>query len=444
MRSLRARAVAGAVALVGLALVIGSVSMVLLVRSSLTSNVREAAELRADDLATTLETGGGSAADFAVEDDADALIQVVAADGTVVASSPNVDGLDPVADLEAGESVVLDGVPVGEDRFVAIASAADTPDGPVTVLVARALDGADEATWALVRILAIGVPLLLGLVGLVAWKLVGRALAPVAAMTSAAEEITATDLDRRLPEPEGGDEIARLGTTLNAMLGRLADSRDRISAFVADAAHELRSPVSSVRQHAEVALAHPDRIETAELAEVVRAESLRLQRLVDDLLLLARTDEGSPARRDRAVDLDDVVAAAAARLRPVSRVMIDTSGVSGGQVTGDPSGLDRLVGNLVENAVHHAAGRVTVGLTEGDDGAVTLTVDDDGPGIPAAERDRIFERFVRLDESRSRDAGGSGLGLAIVGAVAVAHGSTVTVEDGPLGGARFQVVFPRR
>jgi len=430
MRSLRTRAVIGAVTIVGVALLIGSVSMVLLVRSSLTGNVREAAELRADDLATVLEAGGESAADLAVEDDEDALIQVIGPEGDVVASSPNVDGLPPVADLGDEQSTVLDHVSVGGDRFVAVAVTADTPEGEVTVLVARALDDADEATWALVEVLAIGVPLLLVVVGLVAWALVGRALAPVAAMTGAADEITATDLDRRLPEPEGADEIARLGTTLNAMLARLADSRDRMSAFVADAAHELRSPVSSLRQHAEVALQHPD-----------RAESLRQQRLVDDLLLLARVDEGAAARRDRAVDLDDAVAVAVARLRPVSPVVIDTSGVSGGQVIGDPSGLDRLVGNLLENAARHANTRVEVTLAERDD-VVTLTVDDDGPGIPVPDQDRIFERFVRLDESRSRDEGGSGLGLAIVAAVAAAHGATVVVGDSPLGGARFRVVFP--
>ncbi len=442
MRSLRTRAVIGAVTAVGVALLIGSVSMVLLVRSSLTGNVREAAELRADDLATVLEAGGGSAADLAVEDEGDALIQVIGSDGDVVASSPNVDGLAPVADLGDEQSTVVDHVPVGKDRFVAVAVAADTPDGQVTVLVARALDGADEATWALVQVLAIGVPLLLVLVGLVAWTLVGRALAPVAAMTGAADEITATDLDRRLPESEGRDEIARLGRTLNAMLGRLADSRDRMSAFVADAAHELRSPVSSLRQHAEVALEHPDQTEVTDMAEVVRAESLRLQRLVDDLLLLARVDEGAPARRDRAVDLDDAVVAAVTRLRPVTQVVIDASEVSGGQVIGDPSGLDRLVGNLLENAARHATARVEIALTESDD-VVTLTVDDDGPGIPARDQRRIFERFVRLDESRSRDAGGSGLGLAIVAAVATAHGATVSVGDSRLGGARFRVLFPR-
>lgn len=436
--SLRARAALGAVAVVGLALLVGSVAMVLLTRSSLTGNVREAAELRADDVATALEVGVIAAADLSVEDEEDAFIQVVDADGAVTASSANVDGLPAVADLGNEESEVIDEAPVGEDRFVVVGIAA--ADGESTVLVGRALDGADEATRALLRSLAIGVPLLLGLVGLVAWRLVGRALTPVAAMTAAATDITSTDLDRRLPEPDTTDEIGDLARTLNAMLGRLGEARDRLSAFVADAAHELRSPVSSLRQHTEVALEHPDSTDITELAGVVHAESLRLQHLVDDLLLLARSDDG-PSRALVAVDLDDVVVAVAGRIDPTAGP-IDLTGVSGGQVQGDPVALGRLVTNLLDNAVRHARGRVAVTLTETDDRTVILTVDDDGPGVPPADRRRVFERFVRLDEARSRDGGGSGLGLAIVAAVTEGHAGTVTIGDSPWGGARFRVSFP--
>jgi signal transduction histidine kinase len=439
-RSVRARAVLGAVAAVALALVVGAVGMVLLVRSSLTDNVRQAAELRAEDVATALEEGGFDAVDLGVEDDDEAFIQVVDG-GTVVAASENAEDLGPLADLGDEDSTVVDDVPVGDDRFVVVAVEAELGDDEVLVLVGRALEDVGEATWAVVQVLVAGIPLLLVLVGVVANRVVRRALAPVRAMTDAAEEITATDLARRLPEPEGRDEIARLAETLNAMLGRLADSRDRLTAFVADAAHELRSPVASIRQHSEVAQAHPEQADAGELADVVHAESLRLQRLVDDLLLLARGDAGARQRFDQPVDLDDVVGAAVARLRPVSAAVIDTSGVSGGQVRGDAGALDRLVGNLLENAVRHAEGRVAVSLVE-DATGVTLTVDDDGPGIPEADRARVFERFVRLDEARSRDAGGSGLGLAIVAAVAVAHGARVLVDAAPLGGARFRVVFP--
>ncbi len=437
--SVRGRAALGAVIAVGVALVAGAIGMVVLVRSSLTNNVREAAELRAEDVATAIEQGGVDPTDLAVDDEEDGFIQVVGADGTVVAASPNVEGAPAVADLGDEDSTVLDEAPVGEDRFVVVG--VDT--GTSTVLVGRALDDVDETTWALVRILVIGIPLLLALVGFVAWRLVGRALAPVAAMSATADEITSTDLDRRLPEPGGDDEVARLAVTLNAMLERLARSRDRMAAFVGDAAHELRSPVASLRQHAEVTLEHPEVTAPDELANVVRAESLRLQRLVDDLLLLAGADEGAP-KADRAVDLDDVVGAVVARIRPTTDTVIDTSTVSGGQVRGDPNQLGRLVANLVENAVRHASSTVSVRVAEDDRGEVTLVVDDDGPGIAVPDRARVFERFIRLDESRTRDAGGSGLGLAIVAAVAAAHGAQVSIEDSPLGGARFRVRFSGR
>lgn len=440
--SLRARAAFGAVVVVGVALLVGSVAMVLLTRASLTGNVREAAELRAEDVATALEGGGADPADLAVEDQEDAFIQVVDLDGVVLAASPNVGGLPAVADLDDETSTVIDDAPVGEDRFVVVGI--DTADGEATVLVGRALDGADEATRALLGYLAVGVPLLLALVGLVAWRLVGRALAPVAAMTAGAREINATGTEQRLPEPDADDEIGDLARTLNAMLDRLAAARDRLSAFVADAAHELRSPVSALRQHSEVALEHPEATDLADLAGVVRAESLRLQHLVDDLLLLARTDEGVPVTAPVAVDLDDVVVAVIERRGPTPSVTVDLTGLSGGQVHGDPVALDRLVANLVDNAVRHATGRVAIGLAEDDAGTVTLTVDDDGPGIPIEDRARVFERFVRLDEARSRDAGGSGLGLAIVAAVAHAHGAVVAVDDRPGGGARVRVVFPGR
>lgn len=439
MRSLRARAAVGAVLVVGLALVVGSVAMIVLTRSSLTGNVREAAELRAEDVATALEGGAATPADLAVEDAEDGFIQVLDADGSVVDASPNVTGDPAVARLDDETSTVVGSGPVGDDRFVVVGIVADTPEGTRTVLVGRALDGADEATAALLRVLVVGVPLLLTLVGLVAWRLVGRALRPVAAMTATADEITATAPDRRLPEAHGADEFVDLARTLNAMLDRLAAARDRQQAFVADAAHELRSPVSSLRQHAEVTLAHPSTTTAPELAGVVQQESLRLQRLVDDLLLLTRAD-ARQAPSLGPVDLAGLVDDVVARPRPAGPA-VERTGGSPGPVTGAADDLERLVTNLVDNAVRHARSLVRVGLAA-DQGVAVLTVDDDGPGIEPADRERVFERFVRLDEARSRDAGGSGLGLAIVAAVAATHGGTVAVEDGPLGGARFRVTLP--
>jgi signal transduction histidine kinase len=217
------------------------------------------------------------------------------------------------------------------------------------------------------------------------------------------------------------------------------DAAERQRRFVADAAHELRSPVSSIRQHAEVASAHPATTDLHELATTVRAEGLRLQALVEDLLLLARLDEGrTMATRD--VDLDDLVLTEANRLRSVTTDDIRTTDVGAARVRGDARSLERLVRNLGDNAARHAA-TVAFGLAA-ENGHVTLTVDDDGPGIPVADRDRVFERFVRLDEGRGRAEGGTGLGLAIARDVARAHGGEVTLADSPLGGLRAEARLP--
>lgn len=439
MRSLRARASLGAVAVVGGALLVGAAALVALARTSLTDNVREAAELRAEDIATALVEGAATTGDFAVEDQEDGFIQVLAGD-RVVASSANVAGAPPVAVLTDEQSAVVDRAPVGEDRFVLAAVEVDTATGRRTVVVGRALDAIDEITGALVVTLAVGLPLVLAVVGLVAWRLAGRILAPVAAMTATARRLSADDPSGRLPEPDADDELGRLARTLNQLLDRLETGRRRLERFVADAAHELRNPVATVRQHAEVALAHPDRAVARELAEVVAVEAVRLQGLIDDLLLLARTDERAPVTTHRDVDLDDVITDVVRRLPDDARSIIDRSAVSGGQVHGDPGALDRLVANLVDNAVRHARSTVVLSLvTQGD--TVVLVVGDDGPGIPPAERDRVFERFVRLDEARDRGSGGSGLGLAIVAAVAGAHDAQVTLDEHPAGGARFTVRF---
>jgi signal transduction histidine kinase len=198
--------------------------------------------------------------------------------------------------------------------------------------------------------------------------------------------------------------------------------------------------VASIRQHAEVALAHPHDIVVDDLAGIVHRENLRVERLVDDLLLLARLDEGGHDGEEQ-IDLDDLVLAEAARLRETTPLTVDTTGVSAGRVLGRPAELERVVRNLADNAARYAD-RV-VALAVRDSGAQTvLTVDDDGPGIAPADRDRVFDRFVRLDDARSRDGGGAGLGLAIVRAVVEAHGGVVSLAESPHGGARVELRFP--
>jgi signal transduction histidine kinase len=308
------------------------------------------------------------------------------------------------------------------------------------VLVGRALADVLQSTEVLTRMLAIGIPLVLVLVGLITWSVVGRALAPVETIRREVDVISAAELHRRVPEPDSGDEITRLAHTMNRMLGRLQGAQASQRRFISDASHELRTPTASIRQHTEVAMAHPKRTTVAGLAEPVHAEALRLQRLIDDLLLLARADEAGLALRRVAVDVDDLVFAEATRLRTTTGRRIDTGTVSAARVLGDTGGLRRVLRNLADNAARHAAGVVVFSLTARD-GTVTLTVDDDGQGIPPADRTRVLDRFVRLADARTTDDGGSGLGLAIVAELVAAHGGTVTITESPLGGARVAVAL---
>ena len=439
------RTTVAALAVVGVALVAGAVALIAVLRVELTQEVHATTRLRAVELAADLRSGTRPAA-LAVDggDPEDLLIQVLDERGQVVASSPNVRGMASVARLRPGASATV-GVPIDNDDFLAVAVAAATPQGQRTVVVARALDMIGEATQIVTALLAAGIPALLLLVAATTWRVVGRALAPVEAIRREVDEVSAAQLHRRVPDPPGGDEVARLARTMNRMLDRLQRAHERQRRFVADASHELRSPVASIRQHAEVAIAHPDRTTTttttAELAGTILAEDLRIQRLVEDLLLLARADEHGLVPRRRQVDLDDLVFEEARRLRHASDLRVEVGAVAATQVEGDPASLRRILRNLGDNAARHANASISFALAERD-GAAVLAVDDDGPGIPQADRERVLERFVRLDDARARDAGGSGLGLAIVAELVAAHGGTIDITASPLGGARVEVNLP--
>jgi signal transduction histidine kinase len=438
--TVRVRTTLAAVLVVGAAMVVGGVLLVAVLRQALTGEVLASTRLRASEVAADLESGARPDA-LAVGEAEDLLVQILDERGQVVASSRNVQGLPPVARLRPGASARID-VPIDNDDFLAVAVAAG-PRGRLTVLVARVTDMVGESTRIVTVLLAVGLPVLLLLVAATTWKVVGQALAPVEAIRREVDEISAVELHRRVPDPPGDDEVARLARTMNRMLGRLQRAHQQQRRFVADASHELRSPVASIRQHAEVALAHPDRTTTGELAATVLAEDLRIERLVADLLLLARADEHALPARRREVDLDDLVFDEARRLRATTDLQIDVGAVSAGRIDGDADGLRRVLRNLGDNAARHAGGRISFALGQRD-GAAVLVVDDDGAGIPEADRERVLERFVRLDDARARDAGGSGLGLAIVAELVAAHGGTVGLAASPLGGVRVEVILPRR
>ena len=444
LSTVRVRMTVGAIAVVGLALLVGSIALVVVLRDTLTENVRSTAELKADDVAAVLQSGGSVAEAVAAApaDPDEQFVQVLDAGGGILGSSENLAPFGPIPapPPEASSEFQMPGGQGG--IFLVVATPAIGLGAQSLVIVGRTLDDVRASTEALIALLVVGLPALLSIVAITIWKIVGRALAPVEAIRAEVDEISAGGLHRRVPEPAGRDEIARLSSTMNRMLGRLEEAQTRQRSFVSDASHELRSPVASIRQHAEVALAHPDRTTVPELAETVLAEDARIQRLVEDLLLLARADERTLTPGDQPVDIDDIVLDEIARLRHTTGLEVDGRAVSAGRVRGDPAQLRRMIRNLVENAARHARSHIAFSLAERDDGFVVLRIDDDGDGIPIDYRERIFERFVRLDEARARDHGGSGLGLAIVAEVVAAHGGTVVGTDAPGGGARLEVRLP--
>ena len=282
---------------------------------------------------------------------------------------------------------------------------------------------------------------MIALVALAAWYFTGRALRPVEAIRLEAESITGTTMHRRVPEPDSDDEVGRLARTMNAMLDRLETSSRKQRQFVSDASHELRSPLASIRTNLEVALRNADQADWPEVANRALAEDVRMEDTVSELLELARLDEATgPLALDQLpdVDLDELVLDDTVQQR---RVPVDTTRVSAGRVHGRREQLTRVVRNLLDNAARHANAQVAVELST-DDTEVVLVVDDDGPGVPVDERDRVFDRFTRLDDGRARDAGGLGLGLSMVKAITEQHGGTVTIDDAPLGGARVRVRLP--
>jgi signal transduction histidine kinase len=362
------------------------------------------------------------------------LVQVLDGQNRIRAATAGADRLVPLlrpselAQAEDGAVVVIPADRVGESGTLrVVALVAGSGDAERVVLVAAPTHTVEESNEAVRAILLIAYPLLVAALALLAWRVVGWALRPVEELRQGAERISASG--RRagpLPVPDGDDEVHRLAVTLNDMLDRLDAGRARQRAFVADAAHELRSPIASLRTQLEVA----DRLGEAAPAADLITDVSRLSRLVDDLLLLARADEGDPALRlDEAVDLTTIAHDAAAS-QAGARVPVTVDGNADPVwAVGDPVSMRRIVDNLVGNAVRHASTRVRIAAEPMEAGSVRLRVSDDGPGIPAADRERVFDRFTRLDNARARDEGGAGLGLAIVRELVRQHSGTVTLGD---------------
>jgi signal transduction histidine kinase len=320
-------------------------------------------------------------------------------------------------------------------RFQAVS----TNGGLVTVVAASPLTDIEHSISTLKSTLAIGVPLLVVLVALVAWFIVGRALQPVEAITAEVEAITASTIHRRVPEPPTGDEINHLARTMNAMLDRLETASTNQRQFVSDASHELRSPIAAIRTQLEVARNDGPGADWPTVADNVLAEEARLEHLVGGLLLLAAANEQVDVANTVDLDLRTIARNEAARARavPVACVTDDEPVV----VRANAVQLTTVVANLLDNAARFAASEVTITATCSGT-AARLIVEDDGPGIPVTDRERVFERFTRLDQSRTRADGGSGLGLAVVKTIVERHRGRVEATDSANGGARFVVDLP--
>lgn len=323
-------------------------------------------------------------------------------------------------------------------------------DGAFTVLAASPLAPVRASLAAVERGLAVALPLLVAIVALTTWFLTGRALRPVEEICSEVETISATTLSRRVPEPGTSDEIGRLAATMNRMLDRLESAATKQQRFVADASHELRSPVATIRAHLEVARHTSDSTDWSAVVDDVLAEEARLEATIADLLLSASMEEGAPANDHEPVDLAAVADDIGRRPR-TERVELRITAPGPALVHGSPVQLDRALSNLVDNAVRHATTSVAVSVSAPNSKAtgaatVQVIVDDDGPGIDPADRSRVFERFTRLDDHRKRSddtaGGGTGLGLALVRQIAHRHGGTIAISSAPSGGARFVLELP--
>lgn len=463
--SVRARATLGASLVVALALVAAGAAVLFSLRANLTGQADGRANAAAREVASQL-VANRPYGDLDLPDGDEAPVQVVDENGKLVAASEDLEritgtGTDAVKPGpaarpagggsdgerpepgETGEiddeaeytdgSATVDGES-GDYRFAAVEVSTEGK-GDLTVYAGGSLADEQSAVSTALTSMLIGFPLLLGVVAGVTWLVTRRALRPVAAITAEMSAITASeDLARRVPEPDTHDEIARLARTTNETLTALETSVERQRRFVADASHELRSPIASLRTQLEVGAAHPELLDVDGAVE----DTVRLQELAADLLLLARLDAGEKPGGAR-VDLAAFVREELSQ-RTRDRVDVHTD-LKSVEVAGSRGQLARVLGNLLNNAQRHARSRVTV-TTRTDGMWAVLEVSDDGSGVPPGERERIFERFVRLDDARTRDEGGAGLGLAIARDVAARHGGTLVVGEAPSGGARFELRLP--
>jgi signal transduction histidine kinase len=425
------------------ALTVAGAGLAAVLYRSLLSAVDDAAAGRVRDAV------GGLRFDTAEELDSDLLatdqrivaVQIVKPDGTVVQGSQSAPDSPLVPVTSIGSALVV-GLPYGApDSDMRISGqTVDTRSGRYTVLVAAGSQAVESTVKTVVIGLAVAAPVVIAVAAAATYLLVGRSLRSVDAIRSRVAEISASDLTERVPVPASRDEISALATTMNQMLARIEAGHTAQRRFVGDASHELRSPLATIISALEVAAAHPELLNQGLTTGTLLPEAQRMQSLVADLLLLARADERGLVLRLEDIDLDDLAGGEAQRLRRETHLTIQ-SDLAPTRVVGDSTGLSRVLRNLVDNAARHAASCIEIAVHPAGDHAV-ITVGDDGPGIPEADRARVFDRFVRLDADRARSHGGTGLGLAIVAEIVAAHHGSVRIDERPGGGLTVTVQLP--
>jgi signal transduction histidine kinase len=448
--SVRTRSTVAAVLVVAVAMVIGASALLLLLQRALITEVTDAAEARVDEVAAQVGSSGttGLARNLTETTRASQLIQVLDASGHVVAGSTNRVAETRLTDLRPPDGAILwaevGDMPLIDDDhpFQIVAEGVAYGGQTYTVVVATSVATQRQTVGTVTKYLAIGFPLLLVVVGVAGWLMVGQALRPVDRIRSRVQGIGSRDLTERVPVPPTRDEIARLAMTMNEMLDRLETGQAVQRRFVSDASHELRSPLATLTAALEVVSADTSGQAWRELQQVMEAETDRMRRLVEDLLLLARADDTGLRMQATDVDLDDLVAAELQRLRSSQPELTVKGDVHPVRVVGDPVRLSQVLRNLVDNAARAAHTTVRLASAE-QNGSAVITVEDDGDGIPEADRQRVFERFVRLDTSRSRASGGSGLGLSIAQEITRAHHGTITLTRSPTGGTTATITLPR-
>ena len=442
-----ARSAAVSAVVVLLALSLAGAGLDALLYRTLLSGVDDAAAARVRSLAAALRSDPVSDIDSTQLTTGQRIvaIQVIAPDGKVVVRSGSAPKtpLVPLSEfdfrLRRGMS---DDAVAGDDMRVSGQRVA-TSSGDYTVIVGGGSEAIEATAWAVALLLACGAPIVIAVAAAASYWLVHRSLQSVDAIRSRVAEISTSDLAERVPVPGSRDEIAALAVTMNEMLSRLEAGHRAQQRFLGDASHELRSPLATIISGLEVGEAHPELLNAELTVDTLLPEAHRMRALIEDLFLLARADEQSLVRHKEEMALDGLAQVEAARARRESGCAVDTD-IRPARLTGDPAAVSRMIRNLVDNAVRHANSSVAIDVA-GRNGTATLTVSDDGPGIPPAERARVFERFVRLDSDRSRSGGGgAGLGLAIVAEIVAAHGGTITIDDRPGGGTRMIVQLPQR